>query len=67
MVSPAQRTESTTTTLAAAGAEGLAMEYGPKVEEQPVALVAVRLYTPAGTLLKSAVVPTDTFALLVQL
>jgi hypothetical protein len=43
MVSPAHKTESTTVTVAAAGAVGFEIEYGPKAAEQPVALVAVRL------------------------
>ena len=58
MVSPTQRTESTAVTLGAEGAEKFATEYGPKVAVQPAAFVTVTLYTPAGTLVKSALVPT---------
>lgn len=41
--------------------------YGPKVETQPFELVTLNVYTPAGRLLRLAVVPTDWFAAFVQL
>jgi hypothetical protein len=49
------------------GVDGLVIVYGPKVEAQPFELVTLSVYTPAGRLLRLAVVPTDWFAAFVQL
>jgi hypothetical protein len=66
IVSPTQSTESTAVTLGAEGAAKLATEYGPNAAVQPAALVTVTLYTPAGTLVKSALVPTVVLLLFFQ-
>jgi hypothetical protein len=66
IVSPTQSTESTAVTLGAEGAAKLATEYGPNAAVQPAALVTVTLYTPAGTLVKLALVPTVVLLLFFQ-
>ena len=65
--SPTHTLLSETTTVGAAGEPGFVTLYGPNNCEHPFPSVMVKLYVPAGILVKLAVVPTTTLELLVQL
>jgi hypothetical protein len=64
--SPAQRIVSVAVTVGVEGAPGFVILYGPNVAPQLLLFVAVRLYTPAGWLVRSEFVPTITFDEFVQ-